>query len=281
MLTGHKDPGTIASEVKMMRVDHPGAFLVVEGVADMRFWRPRQYEACELVNGEGKRNVIGGVQRLDRERFGGVLGVVDDDCDSLMGIDVGTRNVVRTDVHDLECLLCRSSALEMVLAEYGDESKIRRFEMNAGTDVRGALLERALVFGRLRFAALRDGLDIDNSAIRVQRFVDRGTWTVDAEGLVRAVVKDGSPHDEGVVERCVARLPVVDPWRVARGHDMVSILRLGLRRVLGDLPASVGDGQISRILRAGMASDELRATNLWAHMRAWETGNHPFRILRG
>ena len=280
MLTGHKDSGTIASEIKMMRLGHAGAFLVVEGVADMRFWQPRRYEACELVNGEGKRNVIGGVKRLDTESFGGVLGVVDDDCDSLMGIDVGTRNVVRTDVHDLECLLCRSSALEKVLAEYGDESKIRRFEMNAGTEVRGALLERALVFGRLRFAAVRDGLDIDNSEIRVPRFVDTGTWTVDGEGLVRAVVKDSSPCDEGVVKRSVARLPVVDPWRVVRGHDAVSILRLGLRRVLGDLPAGVGDQQISGILRAGMASDDLQATNLWAHIRAWEGENHPFRILR-
>lgn len=179
-----------------MRVGHAGAFLVVEGVAEMRFWQPRRYQACELVNGEGKRNVIGGVRRLDTESFGGVLGVVDDDGDSLMGVDVGTRNVVRTDVHDLECLLCRSSALEKVLAEYGDGPKIHRFEMNAGTDVRGALLKRALVFGRLRFAAVRDRLDIDNSGIRVQRFVDAGTWTVDGEGLVRAVVKDGSPCDE-------------------------------------------------------------------------------------
>lgn len=54
MLTGHKDPGTIASEVKMMRMDHAGAFLVVEGVADMRFWQPRRCEECELVNGEAR-----------------------------------------------------------------------------------------------------------------------------------------------------------------------------------------------------------------------------------
>ena len=153
MPTGHKDPGTIAAEIKMIRMDHAGAFLVVEGVADMRFWRPRRCEECALVNGEGKRNVTGGILRLDAESFGGVLGIVDDDCDSLMDVDPGTRNIARTDAHDMECLLCRSSALDKVLAEYGDESKIRRFETNAGMDVRGALLERALVFGRLRFAA--------------------------------------------------------------------------------------------------------------------------------
>ena len=280
MPAGHKDPGTIASEIKMMRMDHAGAFLVVEGVADMRFWRPRRHEGCELVNGEGKNNVIGGVRRLDAERFGGVLGVVDDDCDSLVDLDPGTDNVVRTDVHDLECLLCRSSALEKVLAEYGDESKIRRFETNAGTDVRDALLERALVFGRLRFAALLNRLDIDNSAIRVPRFVDAETWTVDGQGLVHAVVKDGSPYDQDVVARCLAQLPVVDPWRVVRGHDMVSILRIGLGRVLGNVGAGIGEEQISSILRSGFTPADLQATTLWADMRAWEAGNRPFRILR-
>lgn len=280
MLTGHKDPGTIASEVKMMRMDHAGAFLVVEGVADMRFWRPRRLEECELVNGEGKKNVLGGIRRLDVEGFQGVLGIVDDDCDSLMNVDFGTVNVVGTDGHDLECLLCRSSALEKVLAEYGDESKISRFERNAGTDVRGALLKRALVFGRLRFAVLRDKLDIDSSAIRVPRFVDADTWAVDEQGLVRAVVKDGSPCDENILERCIAQLPVVDPWRVVRGHDMVRILRIGLDRILGNVGAGIGDEHISSILRSGFTPADLQATTLWTDMRAWEAGNHPFRILQ-
>ena len=280
MPTGHKDPGAIAAEIKMMRMDHAGAFLVVEGVADMRFWRPRRCEACELVNGEGKKNVTGGILRLDAESFGGVLGIVDDDCDSLMDVDPGTRNIARTDAHDLECLLCRSSALDKVLAEYGDESKIRRFETNAGMDVRGALLERALVFGRLRFAALRNSLDIDNSAIRVPRFVDGRTWTVDGEGLIRAVVKDGSPCDEAVVGKCIAQLPVVDPWRVVHGHDVVSILRIGLDRVLGHVAAGAGDEHISGILRSGFAPADLQATTLWTEIRAWETENEGFRILR-
>ena len=280
MPTGHKDPGTIVSEIKMMRMEHAGAFLVVEGVADMRFWRPRRCRECELVDGEGKKNVIGGVQRLDVDRLGGVLGIVDDDCDSLIDVDLGTRNVVRTDGHDLECLLCRSSALEKVLAEYGDESKIGRFEMNAGTDVRSALLERALVFGRLRFAVRRNRLDIDRSAIRVPRFVDARTWTVDEQGLIRAVVKDGSTCDGEVVGRCIAQLPVADPWRVVRGHDMVSILRIGLGRILGSVPSGVGDEHISSILRSGFTPADLQTTTLWTDMRAWEAENRPFRVLQ-
>ena len=246
----------------------------------MRFWRPRRRTECELVDCEGKQNVIGGVRRLDAEDVTGVLGIVDDDYDSLMGVGLDTSNVVRTDTHDLECLLCRSSALERVLAEYGDEAKIRRFEVEEGKDVRGGLLDRALVFGRLRLAATVNGLDIDSAAIRVQRFVDRRAWTVDGEGLVRAVVKDDSPHDEYTVSQCIAHLPPADPWQVAQGHDMVRILRIGLGGVLGSIGANVGDEQVSGILRAGLSSPDLQATTLWADIRAWESVNRGYRILR-
>ncbi len=84
----HKDPGTIAAEIKMMRSAHSGAFLVVEGASDARFWRPRRRGDCEIVDGEGKQNVVRGVRRLDAESVGGVLGIVDDDYDSLTGVDV-------------------------------------------------------------------------------------------------------------------------------------------------------------------------------------------------
>ena len=48
MPCGYKDPGSIAAEVMMTRMVHGGAFLVVEGVTDMRLgaallrWRPNQ-----------------------------------------------------------------------------------------------------------------------------------------------------------------------------------------------------------------------------------------------
>ena len=270
MLSGHKNPGSIVAEIKMMQMVHDGAFLLVEGVSDARFWRPRRHHSCELVNGEGKPNVVGAVGRLDDDDVLGVLGIVDDDYDSLMGISHASGNLVATDAHDLECLLCRSSALEGVLAEFGVARKIRAFERAAGVDVRGSLLERAMVFGVLRWAAARFDLDIDFKAIRVPRFIDIDTWSVDGDGLLHAVSKDGSSHDCDTLERRIKELPSADPWRVTHGHDMIEILRLGLMRVLGTLPANQGPEDIARVLRAAMSPEELRSTRLYADMRTWE-----------
>ena len=267
---GHKDPGSIAAEIKMTRMVHDGAFLVVEGVNDLRFWSTRRHDACELVDGEGKFNVVGAVHRLDAEDIPGVLGIVDDDYDSLMGSSRTSRNLVATDAHDLECLLCRSPALNKVLAEFGIDRKIQEFEEAAGIGVRGGLLERAMVFGRLRWAARRHDLDIDSGAIHVPRFIDTDTWTVDGDALARAVSSGGSPHDCDVLKRHLEELPSADPWRVAHGHDMIQILRIGLRRVLGTLPASKGTEDIARVLRAAISLDELQRTMLYADMRTWE-----------
>ena len=177
MPIGYKDPDTLVAEIKMSRMSHDGAFLIVEGRDDIRFWTPtsRRHADCELVDGEGKPNVIGGIQRLDAASFPGVLGIVDSDYDTLIGISIESGNLLTTDAHDLECLLCRSSALDKVLAEYGNRSKIERFEDETGTDVRTGLLERALVFGRLRWAAARSHPMIDLGGFRVPQFVDENT----------------------------------------------------------------------------------------------------------
>ena len=278
-MLGFKDPGSIAAEIKMTRMDHDGAFLVVEGANDIRFWSTKKHRACELVDGEGKANVVGAVHRTDTENVSGVLGVVDDDYDLLTNVSHGTKNLVATDAHDLECILCRSSALETVLAEFGVDSKMRQFEEMAGVDVRTGLLERAIVFGRVRWAALRHGLNINVGAIRIPEFVDIKTWTVDDDRLTRAVVSGDARGDHDVLMRSIAELPVADPWRVARGHDMIQVLRIGLRHVLGAIPKSTGVDGIARVLRAAMSLEELEATKLCADMRTWEHTN-AYLVLR-
>ncbi len=276
MLQGHKSPGTLVGEIKMLRASHHGAVMIVEGKDDVRFWRPRCHATCDLIDGEGKPNVIGAVQRLDATQFGGALGIVDSDFERLTGGRIESSNLLYTDAHDLECLLCRSSALDKVLAEHGNVSKIHRLE-SAGIDVRTALLERALVFGRLRFAALlaRPSVKLQ---VKVQQFVDEKTWTVDDETLICRALAN-SPHDADAVTSRLGQLADVDPWHVVRGHDMITILRIGLRRVLGDLPTSIGTNDIARLLRAGMSPEDLRDTGLWADLRAWEAANRPYAVL--
>lgn len=281
MPRGFKDADTLVAEIKMTRTDHKGAFLIVEGADDVRFWSAMRHEKCELVDGEGKKNVVNAVRLLNEENIRGVLGIVDDDYDQLLGLSLESKNLVATDAHDLECLLCRSSALCKVLAEFGEPRKIQRLTKEKGSDIRDCLLARAIVFGRLRLVAEYFRLDINFGVVRIQRFVDEKTWKVDCRALIRelAQTQQNSTLDEDSLKRHLAKLPEFDPWRIVRGHDVIMILRIGLKNVLGTIKNSVGDEQIARVLRAGMSMEELKETKLWADIRVWETQNAPHRVI--
>ena len=276
MPIGYKTPGTLVAEIKMM--SHDGTFLLVEGKDDIKFWTSRRHTNCELVDGEGKLNVVGGIQRINDVGLAGVLGIVDSDYDLLNGVIFESENLLATDAHDLECLLCRSSALDKVLAEYGNLQKIKQFENEAEVDVRTALLERALVFGRLRWAAVRCHPVIDLKKLSVRRFLDEDTWTVTDEESICNELLD-SVDDVLALTRLIEGLPETDPWYVAHGHDMIEILRIGLQRQLGNIGPSVGVRQISGVLRAAMSADDLRKTELWSGMRVWEDRNPPYMVL--
>ena len=261
----------------MTRINHSGAFLVVEGASDFNFWLPKKNVDCELVDGEGKNNVVGCVQRLDSVDFSGVLGVVDSDFDSIYNIPAYSDNVVPTDAHDLECLLCRSSALDTVLAEFGNWKKIRNFEQQGGVDVRTSLLNRAVVFGRLRWAMLNLDLSVYSDLIRVPRFVDYQSWTIKDDEMI-STVEHGSTSRNNISD-CIASLPPADPWYVAHGADMIELLRIGLMHVLGELASSTGPKSILQVLRAAISPEELKTTGFGSGICNWESRNRPYKVL--
>ena len=278
-LKGHKTPGTLVAEVKMRRTLHRSAFLVVEGADDVRFWKGRRHADCVVMDAEGKSNVVRGIERLNAGRIEGVLGIVDDDYDSMLGVSYDVRcNIAATDAHDLECLLCRSSALDSVLAEYGDDTRITRFEEDTGAGVRCGLLERALIFGRIRLFAASRNPPAGLGTIRVAAFVDERTWEVDADRLLQVVVGAGVAAEDVTDAARASR--DADPWRVANGHDMIDLLRIGLKRVLGRLSATVGRDHLAAMLRASMPAEEFRRTRLWQDIRHWESLNAGYPILR-
>ena len=270
---------SLVAEIKMRRTLHDGSFLVVEGKDDERFWKPRCHDSCRLIDGKGKPNVVHGLERLDEINFQGALGVVDSNHDHLQGVPLPSANLVATDAHDLECLLCRSPALERVLAEYGDADKIARFEQGHGMDVRTALLDRGLVFGRLRWVARRFEPNLRLRDVNLRRFISESAWIVDDKELIRAVASSNAQVDAQALRHEITQLPPKDPWHVVQGHDLIEILRIGLRRVLGSLQASTGVGAIARVLRQSMETQYLQSTGLWEDMRRWEQSNEPFLVL--
>src|SRR5882724_8334462 len=158
-----KGPGEIVAETLMSRqADSRAAMIVLEGPDDSRFWRGRGlHVGCDVIIGSGKSSVIGAIGLLSARKIRGVLGVADDDFDTLEGTRSGIAGLLYYDCSDLEMMLLRSQALDRVIAELADPVRVQTIESTEGKSVRDALIERALPFGSLRWAALRSGWSID------------------------------------------------------------------------------------------------------------------------
>ncbi len=280
MPTGLKDAGALEAEVRMTRSVHSGAILIVEGPDDARFWGGLvDTGACELVIAEGKVNATGAITRLDNSGFAGALALVDDDRDSLLGRGPLSDNLIRTDAHDLECVLLRSPALGRVLAELGDDAKLTRFVQTSGKPVRAALLDKGCLFGRVWWAAELIGHPIEHGIRQVQRYVRQQDWEIDEQQFWAAVVSGAQEPAAAGLRDAAAALPDADPWFVARGHDLVAILRIGLKRALGNIRNSVGPARISQLLRVAFQLEDLDACELGKRIREWEWRTQGFAIL--
>ena len=285
-LSGLKKWHIVVNEVLFKRNDNPShSFLLVEGSDDGKFWRNHiDEQAPRPINMVGKGDVVKAIRHLDGLDFRGALAVVDLDFDTPEALAILSSNLVHTPGCDLEGMLLQTRALDAILVELGDTEKITRFVARAGQDVRSALVMRALPFGLVRLANERHDLGLDLGKLGPARFLDERTWEVDHARL-RAACEEAAallrPKAGLEWEALLDEARVDDPWRVCQGHDLLKILAVGLRHVLGNQKvATCGEDRLATILRPCQSTAELEPTPLFRDVRAWEARTSPFRVLR-
>jgi hypothetical protein len=280
-ITAHR----VANDIRMIRSQYAGTFLLVEGVKDIRFYeRFIDQERCRLIIAHNKENAVGTLSILDREKFSGVLAIVDADFWVLEGISGDSPNLFLTDSHDLETMILDSPALEKFLTEYGSKNKIKTFTNQYGKDVREILLEGGISIGYLRWLSLQDSLALKFEDLPFNKFVDDKTLTVNEVQLIRVVKNHSQKHqlNERHIQGRMARLrnDSHNPWHVCCGHDLICILSIGLRRAIGSYNAGeVEPEKIERALRLAYEQVYFLMTQLYKSIKAWEEVNNSFKVL--
>jgi Protein of unknown function (DUF4435) len=275
---GGRSAGDVASEIAMSRLNWKGSFLMVEGPSDSKFWKPRKHESCDIVLATGRDQVLGAAQIIARAGLDGVLGIVDDDFDTLTGNVHNVPNVLNTEPRDLEGMLLRSRALDKVLAEYADAQQTKSFLASEPPSVLDALLRRAEFFGKLRLINYLSRKPVSLRALRPPRFRVQNTWTYDEAAIVAEAIRLGMGPDAATITQNISALSPASPWHLCRGHDLLLILADGIKTTLGR--DELSEETLSMCLRSGFEEHELRASRLWAEIEAWELQSPPYRVLR-
>lgn len=279
----HRRAQEIANEIRMRRSQFNGVFLLVEGNDDRLFMQNFiSPESCQIEVARGKSNVCGVIAILDEDGFEGVLGVVDADFDRINGLPSKSPNLVMPECHDLVTMLVHSPALDRMLIEFGSEKKIASFTCNES--VLAALTSRALLVGYLRLYSLRADLGLKFKDLTYSKWIKPGSFEPNVVELTKAVKNNSQRLDLAtcVLVRSVEELCAsdYDPREICNGADLIEILSIGLRSVLGSNNAkSVTPELLTSFLRAAYSDQNFSVSTLKKEILKWQSLAPRFRVL--
>jgi hypothetical protein len=280
----HLSHHDVANYVRMIRTQHQGAILIVEGDKDRRIYeRFINGACCKVVYASGKANAIGALAIIEKGGVKGVLGIVDSDFWKLDGIEPATANVMLTDTHDLETELLASGVLERILSELGAEHRIKKINKQ----IQDFLIERGVPLGLLRWISspTKDNLSFRFKDLRYEKFLDKKTLDLNIDEMIREVVANSGSRivNENAIKSKIITLQNEghDPWQICSGHDLIEILFFGLKYVFGNekgrkIPMDILDSMI----RIAFNQSYFWSTNLYKSIQEWERRNPPFKVLQ-
>lgn len=277
-------PHDRANSIRMNRSLHSGAFLLVEGDTDLRFYKKFIDDInCILMPAFGKNNAIRALEILEAEGFKGVLAIVDADFWKFDGVDPGSPNIILTDTYDLQSMLICSNALDKVLNDFGEHRKMNGMRK----PIRDLLLEVTQPIGFFRWLSIHK-ISVSNlnfKGLPFHKFVDRKLLIINIDGLIEEL-KNNSKHfllNEGEIKIKIEEImnTEYDPWQVCLGCDMIEILTIGLRHIFGKRSArSMTPEILEGVLRVAYDDTCFCSAQLYDLLKQWEKRNPPFRVLK-
>ena len=277
-----RKPSVKANSIRQKRQVHKGSFLVVEGKDDRLFFEAFvDRDLCSIQVAEGKENVTGLIEILEGEFFPGIVGVVDADFDHIEGRRRSIENLIILETVDMEALQIRSPAFDRILVELGSKSKIAKF----GKGVRESLVEAAVWIGCLRLYSHQERLNLKFSGLNYAKCVSRESLEINTTNLVQQVLNNSQRPDLSC-EEIVSELESIsaslgNPWLISFGKDMVEVLAIGLRKMLGSNDAKrVNPILLSSHLRLAFSRTHLDESELGRDIRRWEERNSGFFVLK-
>ena len=258
----------------MLHSVFPGTILVVEGPTDHRLYgKFTDRDQVRTVIANSKQNVKNVVREVGGRRgLKEVVGIIDSDLDILLGAECRPP-LFRTDTRDSESLMTCSDSFREVLWEYADQDLLSRFEERYG-DVVGRIENGAYPLGLLMYASHEEGFNLCFKDLVFEDFIDRRDLSCSVSALCRSVVANTmrcpvSPRTlQGILEEYLAEEH--DPRSVCRGHDLVSVLNVGLKYIFGsDNGRHLKDSVIGSALRLSYDLQQFSATKLYEESRSY------------
>lgn len=273
---------TLGNQILMLKGNKKGiSFLLVEGCTDsLGYYWMLNNEKCFPITAHSKDNVLDTINYLEQKNTDGILGIVDADFWNVDRVNLPSKNIVKTDTHDIETLIMSSPALDKVLIHYGDRDKLP-----SNDNVINLLLEAGKPLGYLRWLSSKRKMYLNFKGLEFSRFVDKNTLDVDCDKLIIEVIENTKnckykSDDLKRILEYALRNSTHSPWQICCGHDLVEILSIALIELFGSFGSPANKFNISKWLSLAYEHAYFSETSLYSSILNWESHNSPYLILK-
>lgn len=220
--------------------------ILTEGSSDRRLLEHCFGKRVDIVPTAGKQYLTEAliILRVTRRQSRWFIGLVDADFDRIVGPVNSDPDLVVTELHDLECEYIRSRALSKVLRELASPARVAtRYGLATTTidweyvadKVRAELHAAGAVFGAVRLANARGAWGIDFQQLKIESALDSRSITPDLTKIIELTcIQNARLNLNRKTLRRASENELRaghDPWQLCRGHDLVALFALGLRRL--------------------------------------------------
>ena len=269
----------ISNTVSMLRSSHKGPIVIVEGITDSRLYgKFVDKDEVEIVIGYSKDNVRRSTAELwSNRRDRSIIGIIDADLDRLNGKRYDPP-LFLTDKRDLEAMIVSSPALDDLLTEFADERLLEDFEGRYGR-IRDVLARASYPIGLLMYISSRDRIGLNFKEMEYGMFIDPNNLSINIRKMIENVFS--ASLNKGVGKKELAdkiaeeEETLDDPWIAVRGHDVVSILSMGLNESFGSYNSkNMKSGQLSGALRLSFGMNYFEETDIYKDILKWSEKNN-------
>jgi hypothetical protein len=283
-----KTSDDVANEVIMTRKACQSLVLLVEGSSDVKVFRKFLASAdSEVISSWGKNNLLGAIEILESEKIQkGVLGIIDADFCHLDSQIPDNKNVIMTDAHDIEMMIIGSKSFSNFIFEIASIDKLNKFLSNSGlTDIREILLSHAAYVGYLRRYSIIKNLNLCFEKLDFEKFVKKDTFDIDVVKLIESVLsltKNPDLKSQEISSQLASLMSESsdDLYQICCGHDVISILGIGLRKCIASKSLKESDIRtLESQLRMSYDSSCFCRSLLYEAARAWSHKNPGYQVF--
>lgn len=270
------DGDFIANTIRMDDVE--GYYVLVEGETDELFYSKfLNSELTQIEICHGKQNVLDAIKILDEANVQKkYFGIADKDYDFLDLNSFQSKNLIRTDYHDVETMCIASDSFENIVKEYFNNEKIKLLKQDSSKSIVDHILDIAKPIAELRVVSINHNykLKFKPSGIQTKeldytKFVCKDNFCFKGvESLLETIKKYYNqavhiPNEELVEKINNTDLSNYEILDICHGHDITKIIVVGMKKAIGKSNLSnTKPDDIERAMRLTFSKEDFYKTDL-------------------